>query len=924
MRKILKNTIVLIIIGILFACGVGMAESQYVSKAQKYIAEGKFKAGLIELKNALQENPDNTQARLLLGKLYLDTGNLPSAEKELSRASELGAMDETVLPLMGKALLFQGKFDEIQSLSLSNLTARRQAEILAIQGTAKLAQGSENEAASLISQAISIDPKSIQALVAIARIYGFRQEFDLARKQLDKVFNIEPDYFPGLSLLGDIELREHHPELAEKAYTKAVDQSPGNLSTHLKRAMVRVQLNRYDDAQEDIDYLKSKIPQHPGVNYAQGLIYLQNKKLQNAKNAFDLAFADEESYPQALYYMALTDFLQGNLEQAARNASQFVFRSPKHMPGRKLLSLIRLREKKYAESEALIRPVIAHKDDDASTLNILAYALLNQGKTDEAIDLLSKVAELNPDSHAAQMKLGTGLIVAGNQAGGVEHIESAAQMNPDFKQADTVLILQYLQQKQHQQALKAAEAYRDKNPDSSVPYNLIGLVYLELEEETKAEKSFAKSRELTPGNPLACNNLAYLAIRKKDYGTARSYYQEVLKYHENYLATLLRLAVIDELEKKEESFVKHLRQAIIAHPTAVQPKVLLARYYLKNEKSEQVANLVAGLDAYQKKNPEVLDLTATAKLAQGEFSEAKRILERLILSRPDSAHAHYLLARSYEGLEDRKQMRSELEQSVALAPDYFLARLALARSLLQAREIDAVEKHLKILKDLDSQHSDVIRLEASLARQNGDQKKALSLLQQAFELSPDTSNMLSLARQMRMMNDHKGALKLQEKWNSEHPEDIRGHLVLGNIYLTEKRVSSAMEQYTQVLKKDTDNLIALNNLAWYLRDTQPQQALEYAQRANQIDPESAALMDTYAVILLKNRQVEKAQRMIERALVQTPKNPTMQYHSAMIDASTGQNKADTVNRLKMLLLENADFPERIEASKLLDELESGK
>lgn len=923
MRKILKNFTLLVIVGMLFACGIGMAESQYVSKAQKYIEAGELKAGLIELKNALQENPDNTQARLLLGKLYLDTGNLPSAEKELSRASELGAMDEVVLPLMGKALLFQGKFNEIQELSLKNLTDRGQAELLSVQGTAKLAQGSKNEAASLISQAISKDPKSIHALVAIARIYGFNQKFDFARKQLETVFQIDPDFFPALSLLGDIELREHHPELAELAYTKAVDQSPGNLSNRLKRAMVRVQLKRYDEAQEDVDYLRSKIPQHPGVNYSQGLIHLQNKKLQDAKSSFDFALLDEESYPQALYYLAVTDLLLGHLEQAARNAGQFVFRNPKHMPGRKLLALIKLREKEYAESEALIRPVMAHKDDDVSTLNILAYALLNQGKTDEAIDLLAKVVALNPDSHAAQLKLGTGLIMGGDLSGGVEHIEIAAQSNSGFKQADTVLILHHLQQKQYQQALEAAEAYRGKNPDSSTPYNLIGLVYLELGKEAKAKEVFIRSRELTPGDPFACNNLAYFAIKEKDYSTARSYYQEVLKHHENYLSTLLRLAVIDELEEKEESFVARIEQAMTAHPKAIQPKVMLARYYLTNNRHELVANLFVGLNENQKKNPEILGLTASAKLAQGEFSEAKLILEQLIVLKPASAHAHYLLARSYEGLKDRKKMRSELERSVAFAPDYFLPRLALARSLLRTQEITAVEEHLKILKDLDPQHLDVIRLEAFLSMRNGDQKKALSLLQRAFELSPDTNNMLSLARQKRMMGDHEGAIQLQEKWNSEHPEDIRAHLVLGNIYLTQKSVSPALEQYIQVLEKDNQNLIALNNLAWYLRDKQPQQALEYAQRANKIDPESAALMDTYAVILLKNNQVEKARRMIERALVQAPESPSIRYHSAMIDASAG-HKAVAANRLKTLLLESADFPERAEASELLDELESGK
>lgn len=66
------------------------ADDDFVESAQEYYAKGDLPAALIELKNALQENPNNRAARSLLGRMYLDRRDFPNAEKELSRAWDAG------------------------------------------------------------------------------------------------------------------------------------------------------------------------------------------------------------------------------------------------------------------------------------------------------------------------------------------------------------------------------------------------------------------------------------------------------------------------------------------------------------------------------------------------------------------------------------------------------------------------------------------------------------------------------------------------------------------------------------------------------------------------------------------------------------------------------------------------------------------
>ncbi|HDZ62149.1 MAG TPA: PEP-CTERM system TPR-repeat protein PrsT, partial [Nitrospirae bacterium] len=606
MNKLLLVIILLTGTGLLYGCS-DVTDDQYLANAQKYIDSGKMKAALIEMKNLLRNNPDNPKGRLMMGRLQFETGNMAAAEKELTKARELGVEDALILPLLAQALLLQGKGDEVLKLPLKNLTASGQGEILAAQGQVKLTRGELSEAASLIEKAVSKNPASINALIASARVHAAKKELALARDKLEAAFLIDPKSASAWSLLGNIEWQEQNLDLAEKAYSKAIEYRKNNFADHFKRALVRIQLNKYDEAQQDVGSIKKSYPQHAGTNYAQGLIFYHNKNFRDAAASFEIAISDEGRYPLALLYLGASYFLQNNPEQAETFAKRFVYLSPDNIDGRKLLAVIMYKKKEYSEVEKLIRPVTDARKDDINALNILTGALIKQGKMDEAIDLLARLAALQPDSPEAQTRLGAGLLAGGKQDSGVEHLESAIQLKPDNKQANALLILSYLQKKDYDAALKAANTFRERNPGNAVSYNLLGRVYLATKQEKKAQEVFFKAGKLEPGDPYAYRGLALLALKDKDFDKASGYYQEILKYHENHLPTLLSLAIVDGLKKDEKSMVARLQQAISAHPNAINPRLMLARYYLARGKPDKAAFLVNALDdEIQKNSPAAL------------------------------------------------------------------------------------------------------------------------------------------------------------------------------------------------------------------------------------------------------------------------------------------------------------------------------
>jgi putative PEP-CTERM system TPR-repeat lipoprotein len=921
MIKILKIGFMLSLVGMLIACGSSTSDEQYVNKAQSYLDKGELKAAAIELKNALRQNPDSTQARWLLGKLHLEMGNVAAAEKELSRAKELGLAEGEVVPLLARALLEQGKITKVLEISRDNLPEDAEVSVLSLQGLGKLMQGEAGDAERLINEALSKNPESPEALEAKARLLVAKMQNDQAREQLSKIFRIDQKYAPAWSVLGDIEQRENKPEKALEAYNNAINFRLNNLSDRLKRALTLVGLNKRAEAQKDVNVLLKKFPLHPGVNYAQGLIFLQDKKLQEAQAAFNLALADRESYPQALYFGAMTNLMLGNLGQARAYAEGFHSRFDKHIPARKLLAMINLSEANYTEVERLLRPVIEAEEEDVVALNLLANALMNLGKMDEAIKLLTKVAELKPDSPGAQMRLGAGLMGAGDQESGMEHVASAIQLNPKFQQADILIVLNHLRQKQFGQALEAAEAYRERNPDSAAPYNLIGRVHLANNKVAEAEKAFDKALSIAPGDPSANHTLAVLAQGNKDYARARDYYHAVLKHHENHLSTLLSLAALDSLEKKDEQMLEHLQLARDTYPKALQPRLLLARHYHFKGQPDKVLEFFVDLEDAQTNHPAVLDIVARSQLARKKFSNAKRTLKKLISKEPRSADAHFLMSQVYAGLGEDKNMRKELETALRYAPDHFAARLAVARKSWLDKDYAAVSKHLQELKKLAVDHPDVLQLEMSLAEQHGDKEEALRLSEKIYQLSPSSASVLTLARQKWQAGDREGSLTLKEQWVSEHAEDVSVRISLASSYIAQSKTDAAIGQYRSVVNNDDENVIALNNLAWYLRDSEPGEALEYARRLNELEPNVTNFMDTLAVVLMKNGEIEEAQRIMNQLLLRAPKDNDIRYHSAMIDMAAGR-KSRAEKTLTALLSDASDFPQRQEAEKLLNKIKA--
>jgi len=114
---------------------------EYYEDALRLFSIQDYRAALIQLKNALQQDHRNLSARVLLGKTYLRLGDGAAAERQLTFARSTGADDTLILVPYGRSLLLQGKHRKLlEEILPANRPPDIESEIRFLRGQAHLDQ----------------------------------------------------------------------------------------------------------------------------------------------------------------------------------------------------------------------------------------------------------------------------------------------------------------------------------------------------------------------------------------------------------------------------------------------------------------------------------------------------------------------------------------------------------------------------------------------------------------------------------------------------------------------------------------------------------------------------------------------------------------------------------------------------------------
>ena len=112
-KPIARTVAATLVAAALGACSSTEKPEALLAKAQASIAASDPKAAEIHLKNLLQLDEKNAEARYLLAGIHLAANDPRSAEKEFRRARDLGFDRDKVMPPLLEALYRTGQYKEV-------------------------------------------------------------------------------------------------------------------------------------------------------------------------------------------------------------------------------------------------------------------------------------------------------------------------------------------------------------------------------------------------------------------------------------------------------------------------------------------------------------------------------------------------------------------------------------------------------------------------------------------------------------------------------------------------------------------------------------------------------------------------------------------------------------------------------------------
>ena len=873
-----RFTVLLLVLAVSPGYGDAGPAADPIAQAQALLDAGDARTAAIEMKNVLQANPQDARARWLLARSLAVLGDWPGVEYNVRESQTRGQPLSETLPLLARALTEQGKVDEVLAIDLTGLPPAAEAAVLSAQGAALIGQNKPEDALTMLDAALALDAGSVEARIGKAQLLQQAKDLDAARGLLQAALVIDKTNVDAWQRMGDLEVARGRLDLARDAYDAAHTSGPGNLDPLLKRALVRIDLGEFDGAQADIDAARKMAATHPDVPYAQGVLFYHLARYQEAQTALQEALAINPDHLGAQYYFAALQSVLGNQATAEDAITRYLAKLPKDPSARTLLGEIKWKAGDHQEAEQILRAVIASSPEDRQAIDVLNAVLSQQGRAAESL----------PTPESRELISGVELLVKGDLEGGARLLEGSAGQPSLGLRAAGPLVYAYIKQGRFDRALEIARDQQKRFPKDAEPLLLAGMVHLAKQEPDEAEAAFQQAVRIDPASLPAHYNLALIGMLRGRPAVARINFENALAIDPGHLPSLLALSSMDAFDGDELAMVEHLKRAALAHPQALRPKTLLADYYLKKGQPDQVPVVLANLSPSEAQDPLVLALLGESQLALKAGAAARETLQQLVAIQPDSPDARYQLARSLAQDQDIPALRQALQKTLELKADHLPARVALARLQLIDGQLADAEKNLKFLKERDAKQADVLALEVLTATRQDDQPRLLQGLTQLFKAQPSSANLLELTRQQWRMGDRDGAIASHKQWIAAHPDDFAVRLSLAGSYAAANQSDLAAAQYRAVLNQSKDNVLALNDYAWFLRDSDPAQAMKYALRANELAPNAAELKDTLAVVLTKNGEPAKALEYSAQALTSNPRDPTFLYHNAMIREALGQ------------------------------------
>lgn len=916
--------------------GADGADAQRVGASQLYekaLVEynlGQVRVAYIHLKNALLNDPFLLSAHLLLGKIYLELGQGERAEKELLIADGLGAHQTLTLIPLARAYLQQGKsqklLDELYPL---NTLPEEDAELLALRGQAHLDLEQYYEAQRAFTQAWERNQNNVSAVLGRIRVLLLKGELSEADFYSRRATELAPDNPETWYLRGRLSRGLGDIASALKDFEQAVEVMPAYLPAWLAKTSVQLELGRFDQALESARRARELYPNDPRGAYLEAVVQarrgetgiagelLGEAQLQLSQLPPELL----ESHGPTLLLAGMVAYGLKRWTQASGYLTLYLEKFPDSVGPRVILAQLHLDNHKPEQAIKLLEPAAALAPGTQKILSLLAEAYLRDGQYVRAAQYLREAIEVDEDNPILATQRAINAFGLGRRSRAIAEMTEVFESHPGLRVAGASLVVMSLKERRFDEAVSVARTLLQDSPYNLAYLNLYGVALMTAGEHDAARWAFELALLLDWRFDPAQVNLAELDLREGSADAARERLELLYARNRRLVRVMLMLARACEAQGDLETARDWAQRAVGADPSSVPIAVYLTDLLLKMQESSRALELV---ESAQIRSEDANDMDLVAALSRAYLANGYKATAQVALQRASSL-AGYDGARLLEvallqwKAGDIKGAIWSLEKAVKGQPNYLPARIKLGEIYQEIGDSALANDVAKALaRDFPDQPFGN-HLAGVIALARGDNQSALARFKAAFNSQPSSVLAIRVYETVQKVDGSEPALDFLSEWVAGHPDDSVANQAYAEALYRAGRAADAERYYERVLAESPDNPLLLNNLALIYAREKKSGAVELAQKAFELRPDSAEITDTLGWVLVLSGQPDQGLKHLRDAQVIATAPGGVDYHVAYALEKLGRY-AEAERTVATALERGGDFPEREAAEVLRDRL----
>jgi len=283
-------------------------------EAQNLFTQGLYDLAIEKLQEIVRIEPQNTEASLLLGKIYRIKKLYGEASDILKRIQ--GESKEAVKEL-ARVFIDTGDFFNAK-MKIESLLEKDPGDVECYKLLAHLAEkeGDYDSAVYTLEKLLRVE-RSEDVLRELGRLLIEKEEYDKAADYLKEALELGKDVHT-YYLLGKIMyLKENF--IDSKSYLEeAIKISPDNPDVNKLLAKVQLNLGEFESALKTVEHLKEKISGDSEIYLIEGSIYTRVGDNRAAINSFEKAISLDENNITAYKLLASLLTKTGELEKSIR------------------------------------------------------------------------------------------------------------------------------------------------------------------------------------------------------------------------------------------------------------------------------------------------------------------------------------------------------------------------------------------------------------------------------------------------------------------------------------------------------------------------------------------------------------------------------------------------------------------------------